>query len=735
MKELGLEGKIITLLVVLSVIPIATGGYILTEQSMHELNHRATESLIDMVRGKATLYGEEFSAFKSDAGSMATYISSTWNRSYDGNVNASYIWISPNGTGYYAHENELKNFESILDGFDLVVGNNSKVELAYFGMESGVLFFNKPVVPIIEELKPFDYRTRPWYVMAKESNATIWTPVYVDANTKKLVTTVASPVYIDNKFAGVVGFDLLLETIQQDILDTKFTGSGYGMLVDGNGNIIVHPEYTAGNKTWNETFVEENIFNIRGLKSVGEDMVGGNEGAKSVVLNGMEFYVAYSPVNEINGSIAFLIEKDKITGQITAMRGEMYIGVIGLTAIVAILGMLLARSITRPLENLVEGAKEVASGNLDYRVKTNAKGEIGKLTETFNKMVDELKNSRKKLEQSEKKYRELFESSKDGVYVTSKDGNLVDINKAGEELFGYTKEELLNKNMADTYADKGEREKFIKEMEEKGFVKDYEVKYRRKDGKIITCLETASVKRDENGNVIGYQGLVKDITKLREVEKRVELYNSLMRHDISNMSQIARGYVEILRDTELTDEQKKFANRALDMIESSQNLIRKVRGINKAKEEHNLGKFDIDEIIKKSIAMYLPHAEEEGIEIKYDGKSIGVIADEMADDIFSNIIGNAVMHSGCSRIDISVDDDGKFCKVTIKDNGKGIPEDIKDNIFDWGTRSKDSKGSGLGLYLVKTIVDSYGGKIEVKGREKGGTVFEVYLRKWEKTDE
>jgi len=735
MNGLGIEVKAAALFIALSVIPLSAAGYLLTEQSMNELNDKSIEGLTDVVRGKAMLYSEELINFKEDAEALSEYISGTWNRSCGGVANYSYIWISPNGTGYDVYADEMKNFNCIMNGFELAVGHTSKVELAYFGTESGLVFFNKPVVPIIEQLKPFDHRERPWYEIAKEENETIWTPVYVDANTKELVTTVAAPVYINNKFAGVVGLDLLLETIQQDILDLKFADSGYAILVDNSGNIIVHPDYTAGDKKWNDTFTEENILGMGSdLEKAGKEMIAGKENAKELILNGKEYYVAYSPIHGINGSIAFFVEKEKITGAIEQLREKMYIGIIILTGAMAILGLFLSRSLTEPIEKLTRGAEEVAKGNLDYRIETKSKDEIGMLTDSFNKMVEELKNSRKKLEESERKYRDLFENSRDMVYISSKDGRFIDVNKAGEELLGYSRDELLKMNGADLYANREDRERFMREIAEKGFVKDYEVKYKRKDGKVITCLETASAKKDEEGNIIGYQGLVRDITKLKEAERRVELYNSLMRHDITNNSQLAHGYLEILMDTEMTDEQKRFADKAMKTLEKSRDLLQRVRAINKAKEKHKLRKFDIDDIIKKSIETYEHQAEDRGIKIEYEGKNVDVIADELAENVFSNIIGNAIIHSGCDKINIAVDEDENYCKVTISDNGRGIPEDIKKSVFEWGTKSKESEGSGLGLYLVKTIVESYGGRIELKDGKGEGTTFEIYLKKWGKSE-
>ncbi len=730
MKGLSLKGRLMLILILFSIIPVTGMGYLLTERYMEELEDKSMESLLDIVKGKSDLYGKEFLEFKTSAESLASYIANVWG-SNDGYANYSYIWISPNGTGYNEHREEIKNYEAVWRGLQLVSQKREKIELAYLGTESGVVFFDKPIASIIKEKAPFDHRMRPWYTLAKEKNDTIWTPVYIDANTGKLVTTVATPVYVNKKFLGVVGLDLLLETIQQDILDTRFIGAGYAILVDNNGNIIVHPEYTAEGKKWNDTFREINIMNISGLKKAGEDMINGTENVRQIEINGKRYYVAYAPVGEINGSLAFLIEKGRIMQPIISLRNGVYMAIAVLGIFGVTLSLIFSKSITTPLEKLKKGAEEVAKGNFEYKIKGGGGDEIGMVTDAFNRMVQELKKSRESLKESERKYRELFESSKDVVYITTKDGKILDINKAGEELFGYTKKELLEMNASDMYLNKEDREKFQRKIEKDGFVKDYEVKFKRKDGKVLDCLLTTTAKTDSNGEVIGYYGIIRDVTEIKDAERKIEAYNILMRHDINNRNQIAIGYLEILRDMDLTEEQKEYVERILKVVKASQNLLDRVRALSKAREKHRLSRKNIEDVVRKAIREYAHAATRKGIRIFYKGRSIDVIADDMAENIFSNIIENAITHSGCSKIEISVEEEDNFCKVSIEDDGKGIPKELKESLFLFGVKGKDSPGSGLGLHLVKTIVEGYGGFIKVKDRKGGGTIFEIYLKKWE----
>ena len=101
-----------------------------------------------------------------------------------------------------------------------IFGNNSYLTLGYFVSVDGLLVFdNDEVVDVVAALEAFTPRKRPWYRGAVRAGSTIWTKPYVDANTKKLTVTVATPVYAKNRnLLGVVGLDVLLDTIQEDIL-------------------------------------------------------------------------------------------------------------------------------------------------------------------------------------------------------------------------------------------------------------------------------------------------------------------------------------------------------------------------------------------------------------------------------------------------------------------------------------------------------------------------------------
>jgi len=122
------------------------------------------------------------------------------------------------------------------------------------------------------------------------------------------------------------------------------------------------------------------------------------------------------------------------------------------------------------------------------------------------------------LRESEARYRSLFENSHDAIYITTRDGIIIDANHAMVDLMGYTRGEIIGKDIIKLYENPQDRELFQRAIESSGAVKDYEVRLVRKDGTLMDCLYTSSVWKHEDGSIIGYQGIIRDITEKRRME-------------------------------------------------------------------------------------------------------------------------------------------------------------------------------------------------------------------------
>jgi len=136
--------------------------------------------------------------------------------------------------------------------------------------------------------------------------------------------------------------------------------------------------------------------------------------------------------------------------------------------------------------------------------------------------VTEREQSRRRLEETEQRYRQLFEDSLDAVYVTDADGTIIEMNPAGLALFGYAPEEVGEIRAHDFYANPADRLRFQRAIARHGNVAGYEEKLRRKDGESFDALITATADRGPDGEIRGYKGIIRDITERKEFEDQLE---------------------------------------------------------------------------------------------------------------------------------------------------------------------------------------------------------------------
>lgn len=136
------------------------------------------------------------------------------------------------------------------------------------------------------------------------------------------------------------------------------------------------------------------------------------------------------------------------------------------------------------------------------------------------KDISDYKRVEKALREGEEKFRTLFDESRDAIYITSREGTVLDANRATLELLGVTQQEMIHRlNIRELYVDPEARATFQEAIEREGFVRDYPIRLRRKDGKEIECLITSTVRKTADGTIFGYQGIMRDVTELKQAER------------------------------------------------------------------------------------------------------------------------------------------------------------------------------------------------------------------------
>ncbi|MDP2993005.1 MAG: PAS domain S-box protein [Deltaproteobacteria bacterium] len=369
------------------------------------------------------------------------------------------------------------------------------------------------------------------------------------------------------------------------------------------------------------------------------------------------------------------------------------------------------------------------------------------------------KRAEEALLESEKKYRALFEESKDVVFISTPEGKFLDINPAGIDLFGYcSKEELLKVSIAkDLYFNPENREIYQRRLEQNGFVKDYEIDMKRKDGEKLVVLVTSTAVRDEKGAVVAYRGMIRDVTEHKKLEQqllhaqKMEAVGQLaggVAHDFNNILTVTIGCGNLLKmKMEEDDPLKTYVDQILTSSERAASLTQSLLAFSR-KQILNPQPVKINKIVK-SVEKLLLRVIGEDIHIQLKtmvtDKDLTVMADSgQIEQVLMNLATNArdaMPKGGLLIIETELvklsneyikthvyGKPGIYALVSVTDTGLGMDEKTKGKIFEpFFTTKEVGKGTGLGLATVYGIIKQHSGYIDVYSELGKGTTFKIYL--------
>lgn len=348
--------------------------------------------------------------------------------------------------------------------------------------------------------------------------------------------------------------------------------------------------------------------------------------------------------------------------------------------------------------------------------------------------ITEKKKAEEELKEREEKYRTIFESAKDAIFIMKED-KYIDCNKKTLEMFECDRDEIIGHSPFEFSPEKqpdgtDSREKAMEKINSaiEGKPQEFEWVHTTKDGEKFPAK--VNLNRYMIDDEIFVMAIVRDITDRKEAKEREEFLHSLLRHDVRNKAQTIQGYLQLLEDLELEEEAIKYIKRAKSGNKKEIDLINKVSLLRKAQEE-KISEVRIDKVINKAVEQTKEIAKDKGIEIKFESteENIKVQGGPLLDQVFTNIIENSIQHSNGSKISIRGINTEEKTTLIIEDDGMGISDEQKEKIFEKGFTTDEERGTGLGMFLVKSLLEIYGGNVEVKDSEWGGARFDVQLQK------
>jgi PAS domain S-box-containing protein len=370
--------------------------------------------------------------------------------------------------------------------------------------------------------------------------------------------------------------------------------------------------------------------------------------------------------------------------------------------------------------------------------------------------INDTKRAAEALLQSEEKYRELFENATYGIFRSRLDGTLLDVNPALVAILGYSsKEELLTRNLSrDIYEDPDDRRSIIDRFGPSGRVSGCEVKWRRKDGKIIVVRISGGAFGRQDGAFSHFEVFVEDITERRSLEAQfrqaqkmeaVGLLAGGISHDYNNLLGVILGNADLLLEKTPTGVQQHYVEQIKKATRSAADLTRQLLAFSR-KQTLYPTILDLNAVVR-DVGKILQRLIGEDVQIVTDLESSldSTLADRgQIEQILMNLATNArdAMPNGGTltirtrNAELGPDDvalhpyakPGRYIRLSVTDTGVGMTDAIRQRVFEpFFTTKAEGRGTGLGLATVYGIVKQSTGYIWVSSAPGAGATFDIYL--------
>jgi two-component system sensor histidine kinase/response regulator len=382
------------------------------------------------------------------------------------------------------------------------------------------------------------------------------------------------------------------------------------------------------------------------------------------------------------------------------------------------------------------------------------------------------------LRENEKKYRTLFEDSRDAIFISTPTGKFLDVNQAMLDLLGYTREEIMQLDTRQTYVEPANRARFQQAIEQEGSVRDFELKLKKKNDTQMDCLLTATVQRAQDGRILSYQGIVRDITKRKQAEAELRKYQehledlvqertadlakatrqaqlaqeaanaaneakgtflANMSHEIRTPMNAIIGMSHLALNTNLSPKQYDYLSKIRYSANALLGIINDILDFSKieaGKMDLESIDFTLDEVLNNVSMVIGQKVKEKDLEFIFATETIpqNLVGDPLRlGQILINLGNNAIKFTEAGEVVITTKIAEKTenrvkLKFAVQDTGTGMTKEQAAKLFQPFTQADNSTtrkfgGTGLGLSICKRLAELMGGEIWVESSPGEGSTF------------
>ncbi|MCM3618213.1 cell wall metabolism sensor histidine kinase WalK [Sutcliffiella horikoshii] len=437
---------------------------------------------------------------------------------------------------------------------------------------------------------------------------------------------------------------------------------------------------------------------------------------------------------EIIGAIYVEASMEKLYTQMRQINGIFATGTIIAMAVTAVLGVILAQTITRPMSDMRKQALEMARGNFSRKVNIYGNDEIGQLALSFNNLTKKLQEAQATTEGERRKLSSVLSHMTDGVIATDRKGRVILINEPALGMLNVPRETVLNKSIIEVLGIEETHTFDLLISEQESLILDFST-----EKKPFILRASNSVIQKETGFINGLITVLHDITEQEKIDQERREFVANVSHELRTPLTTMRSYLEALAEGAWKDDE--IAPRFLDVTQTeTERMIRLVNDLLQLskmdsrdyyfyKKQIDFGDFfnriiDRFELSKSQKVSFIRNIPSQEVLVSIDTDKITQVLD--------NIISNAMKYSpegGTIVFTVDIEEAANQILVSISDQGVGIPKSDMNKIFERFYRVDKARtrmlgGTGLGLAIAKEMIQAHDGDIWASSEEgKGTTIF------------
>lgn len=407
---------------------------------------------------------------------------------------------------------------------------------------------------------------------------------------------------------------------------------------------------------------------------------------------------------------------------------------IGLAALVVAflsvgLGYYLARRTSRSVISVAEGARRLAEGDFDYRVKAVSMDETQELAAAFNSMAATIRDMIRDLSGEHNKLSAVLEIMADGVIVIESNGQITLMNQAAELLLDVGVAEATGSRLAEVVRDYELQQLVSRSLESEEIQQaEIELIHLRR---YLSAIATPLIQNGSKGVLV----TLHDLTGIRQMETTRKEFVSNVSHELRSPLASIKAMVETLEDGALEDRTVaqdflKRIHRDVDRMTSMVNDLLELSRLESGQVAINLNPMDLRPLMQEVVAQFQRQAEAKDITIHAklpDALPLGLGEEEKLSQVLVNLLENALKFTSAKgTITLTAEAQERFIEIGVTDTGIGIAREDIPHVFERFykvDRARRDGGTGLGLAIVKHIVYAFGGEVGVESTEGVGSTF------------